>query len=64
MRKGREKMKKYIIALLMLFILLLGSVGGVETGRIGYWQGMGQACACLIAMAVLGRWADKLSRGE
>lgn len=57
-------MKKYIIALLLLFILLLGSVGAVETGRIGYWQGMGQACACLIAMVVLGRWADKLSRGE
>ena len=57
-------MKKYIIALLMLFILLLGSVGGVETGRIGYWQGMGQACACIIAMAVLGRRADKRSRGE
>lgn len=56
-------MKKYIIALL-LFILLLGSVGAVETGRIGYWQGMGQACACLIAMVVLGRRADKLSKEE
>ena len=57
-------MNKYIIALLLLFILLLGSVGAVETGRIGYWQGMGQAYACLIAMVVLGHRANKLSRGE
>lgn len=54
-------MKKYIIALLVLFMLLVGCIGAAETGRLPFWQGIGLACLCLAAMAAVGHRADKHS---
>ena len=62
MPKGREKMRKYIIALLVLFLLLVGCIGAAETGRLTFWQGIGLACLCFAAMAAVGHRADKHSR--
>lgn len=62
MPKGREKMRKYIIALLVLFVLLVGCIGAAETGRLTFWQGIGLACLCFAAMAAVGHRADKHSR--
>ena len=39
-------MKKYIIALLVLFLLLVGCIGAAETGRLTFWQGIGLAGLC------------------
>lgn len=55
-------MRKYIIALLVLFLLLVGCIGAAETGRLTFWQGIGLACLCLAAMAAVGHRADKHSR--
>lgn len=55
-------MRKYIIALLVLFVLLVGCIGAAETGRLTFWQGIGLACLCFAAMAAVGHRADKHSR--
>ena len=62
MSKGREKMRKYIIALLVLFVLLVGCIGAAETGRLTFWQGIGLACLCIAAMVAVGHKADKHSK--
>ena len=54
-------MRKYIIALLVLFLLLVGCIGAAETGRLTFWQGIGLACLCFAAMAAVGHRADKHS---